>query len=732
MIRLALGQRRMFSRIPVTALPLLVLSGQLVAQIPTDSAAAVRVTVMTAQGPAQAARVRSGVVGRTTDARGLATFGLPAGNHTVMATRIGWQPDSLTLTLRAGQDTSVTLNLEQELVQLEEVTVSSTRSGRRIEDQPLRVEMLAREEVEEKLLMTPGDISMLLNETGGMRVQNTSPSLGGANVRIQGLRGRYSLLLSDGLPLYGGQSGSLGLLQVPPMDLAQVEIIKGAASALYGSSALGGVINLLSRQPDGSRELLLNGTTLGGADAVLWTTGKLNQRWGYTFLGSGHRQGRVDRDEDGWSDVPGYRRAVARPRLFWDNGRGQALFFTGGLTVEGREGGTLAGAMAPDGEPYVEDLTTTRLDLGSVGRFTLAGGWLLTTRASGMTQRHQHTFGEDRERDRHTTGFAEAAASRTSQRGVSVLGVAVQHDRYRNRELPLFGFTHTVPGLFLHQEWTPIQRFTFAGSARLDHHSVYGNFVNPRFSALVKTGRTWTIRASAGTGFYGPTPFTEETEVTGLALLAPLSGLRAEKARSGSLDVGGTVGPFELNGTLFGSVIDRAVQLSGVPDVEGRFSLINASGPTRTWGGELLGRYRHEPWHLTASYTYTRATEPRPSADGRRDVALTPRHSLGIVGMWEEEGRTRVGVEFYYTGRQSLEDNPYRQTSRPYVIVGALAERRVGPARFFINFENITNVRQTNYDRLVLPARSPEGRWTTDAWAPLEGRVVNGGVRLAL
>ena len=716
-----------------TALPAtFCLTARLLAAQTADSAAVLRVTVGTPRGPASQALIRTGPLTRTTDARGVAALPLPAGQHTVVASKIGWRPDTLTLSLREGQDTSVALELEEEVVQLEEVTVSSTRSERRIEDQPLRVEMLGREEVEEKLLMTPGDISMLLNETGGMRVQNTSPSLGGANVRIQGLRGRYSLLLSDGLPLYGGQAGGLGLLQVPPMDLGQVEIIKGAASALYGSSALGGVINLLSRKPDGSRELLLNGTSLGGADAVLWTTGKLNEQWSYTFLGSGHRQGRVDQDEDGWSDVPGYRRGVARPRLFWDNGRGPALLVTGGLTVEGREGGTVANGLAPDGQPYAEDLTTTRLDLGLVGRFTLAEGWLLTTRASGMTQRHEHTFGADLESDRHNTGFAEVAASRTTGRGVTVLGLALQHDRYRNRELPQFDFTHTVPGIFLHQEWTPAERVTLAGSARLDHHSVYGTFVNPRLSALVKAGAGWTIRASAGTGFYGPTPFTEETEVTGLARLAPLSGLGAEKARSGSLDMGGTVGPFEVNGTLFGSIIDDAVQLSEVADVEGRFSLINADGQTQTWGGELLGRYRHEPWHLTASYTYTRATEPRPGGEGRREVALTPRHSLGFVGMWEEEGRTRLGVEFYYTGLQSLEDNPYRETSRPYVIIGVLAERRVGPARLFINFENITNVRQTKYDRLVLPARSPDGRWTTDAWAPLEGRVINGGARLFL
>jgi outer membrane receptor for ferrienterochelin and colicin len=65
---------------------------------------------------------------------------------------------------------------------------------------------------------------------------------------VQGLRGRYTQVLADGLPLYG-QAGSINVLQIPPMDLGQVEVIKGVASALYGGSALGGVINLVSRRP---------------------------------------------------------------------------------------------------------------------------------------------------------------------------------------------------------------------------------------------------------------------------------------------------------------------------------------------------------------------------------------------------------------------------------------------------------------------------------------------------
>ena len=81
----------------------------------------------------------------------------------------------------------------------------------------------------------------------------------------------------------------------------------------------------------------------------------------------------------------------------------------------------------------------------------------------------------------------------------------------------------------------------------------------------------------------------------------------------------------------------------------------------------------------------------------------------------------------YFSGRQRLEANPYRSTSTPYVIVG-LVEKRVGVARVFVNAENLTGVGQTN--SLIRPDRGVDGRWTVDAWAPLEGWNVNGGVRV--
>jgi outer membrane receptor for ferrienterochelin and colicins len=690
-------------------------------------AGTIRVQVESGGVPIRGVEVRADRVRALTDAEGSATLRLAAGPHEIAVSRIGFARATVRVEVVAGMDTTLTLALEEEAVEAEGIVVLSTRTERRIEDEPVRVEVLDREEIEEKMLMTPGDISMMLNEMGGLRVQVTSPSLGGANVRIQGLRGRYTQLLSDGLPLYGGQSGALGMLQIPPMDLAQVEVIKGVASALYGGAALGGVVNLISRRPDEERELLLNQTTRGGTDAILWAAGELDERWGYTLLGGAHRQGMHDVNGDGWADLPGYGRVVLRPRVFWNDGAGRSIFLTVGGTAENREGGTLDGRIPPGGEPYTEALDTRRLDGGLVGRM-LFGERLLSVRASGMRQRHDHRFGPSAEEDRHTTVFGEVALTGTDRGQTWVVGAAMQHEGYRNRDVPGFDFSHTTPSLFAQNEFTPAGWITISASGRLDVHDGHGAVANPRLSVLLRPDDRWTSRLSAGTGAFAPTPFTEETEVLGLASLRPLGALSLERARSTSWDVGRNFGEVELNATLFGSEVRNPLTLRRPGD--GTVELFNADLPLRTWGTDLLARVHEDPVHLTATYTFTRSTEPDPDTGLRRAATLTPRHAAGLVAMWEmEEEAGRIGVELYHVGRQALDDDPYRDTSEAYRIFGILVERRIGAARVFLNAENLLDARQTRWDPLLLPARTPEGRWTTDAWAPLEGRTFNAGVR---
>ena len=360
---------------------------------PTTS---VIVTVVSDYEPVPDADVSIGETLVQTDADGRAVLTVEAGSHTVVVSRIGFDTGTAEIELVSGDELRVQVELKSHAVVEEEIIVTATRTNRRIEDLPLRVEVVPQEEVQEKIMMTPGDISMLLAETNGLRVQTTSPSLGGASVRIQGLRGRYTQILSDGLPLFGGQTGAVGVLQIPPMDLGQVEVIKGVASALYGSSAVGGVVNLVSRRPRQDaveREVLVNATTHGGTDSVLWLSSPLNERWGATFVGGAHTQTRSDLDRDGWTDLPRYRRFVARPRLFWENGEGDSVMMALGAMTERRRGGTEPDATLADGSTFEEALGTDRFDGGLVGRWLVADTRVLAVRGSAATQRHSSEFG---------------------------------------------------------------------------------------------------------------------------------------------------------------------------------------------------------------------------------------------------------------------------------------------------------------------------------------------------
>jgi iron complex outermembrane receptor protein len=610
-------------------------------------------------------------------------------------------------------------------IEIEEtVTVTATRTESRLDDSPTRVEVLVREEIEEKMLMTPGDIVMMLNEMGGMRVQTTSPSLGAASVRIQGMKGRYTRVLADGLPLFGQQVGGLGLLQIPPMDLGQVEVIKGVASALYGSGAMGGVVNLISRRPGAEpvRDFLINQSTAGATDGVAFLSGRLSERWSASLLGGGHRQSRNDIDDDGWADLAGYGRGVLRPRVFWDNGQGANLFITAGATVESRDGGTLPGAVVPDGQPYVEALDTERFDAGASGQFLAAGRYVVTIRAAGSSQHHDHVFGPVLERDRHGNLFGEVAVRGQAGSHTWVGGAAFEHDRYDPQDVPRFAYRFNAPGFFAQDDIAVAPWLSLSASARLDVHSEYGTFFSPRASALFRGGG-WISRLSVGQGFVAATPLTEETEAAGLSRLTLGGPLEAERGTSASWDITRTAGAASYTATVFASSVKDAVRV----EREDRYELFNASGSVDTVGLELLATYRRAPFALTGTYTFV---DSRETDDGVRvDAPLTPRHSAGIVGMWEEEDTGRVGVECYVTGPQRLEANPYRARSETYVVLGFLAERKVGPVRFFLNAENVTGVRQTTWDSLVRPSQGVDGRWTVDAWAPLDGRVFNGGVR---
>jgi outer membrane receptor for ferrienterochelin and colicins len=616
---------------------------------------------------------------------------------------------------------------------IERIQVSASRLGRIVTESATRTEIINGEEIQEKALMRPGNISMLVAETGGVRVQTTSPALGSSNIRLQGMYGRYTQLLSDGLPLYGGQTASIGLLQIPPTDLANVEIIKGSASSLYGGSALGGVINLISRTPSDvyEGEVLLNATSKNGQDITLYFAAPLTSALSASITAGVHHQEEQDLDNDGWIDLAGYERHSVRPRFYWQQDNGANLYVTLGAMKEQRDGGTLGDVTLPDGNSFPQIQGTLRTDVGFIYDRPLGQVMTINVRGSAMKQDHEHQFGPVQDDDSHTSSLIESSLSGYSDKAAWLVGLALQSEKFESDTFSEFNYSYQVPGLFSQLDYEVSDDISMSLSARADWHNEYGTQVSPRISLLYGQ-ESWSVRGAYGQGFFAPSPFIEDIDEAGLSRLAPLESIDEERASTASIDFSYVLGSVETSLTLFASDIDNVTELAVINSDDAsrkQVLIVNAAGESNINGAELLLRYRWQDIKFTGSYLYIDATKERDPQFGRVPLALTPKHSAGLVVMWEEHGSHMVGFEAYYTGTQQLENNPYRERSSPYWHLGLLGQITIGQVSFFVNAENLLNVRQTKDDSLVLPEQAPSGRWTTNIWSRNDGFTVNAGLR---
>ena len=239
------------------------------------------------------------------------------GRQIIEVTGIGYTEKEIKITFPQNETVNILLDASPE--DLEEIkVVSSTRSSRNIKDIPTRIEGIPAADLDEKSVMQPGNIKMLVSEIAGVQTQQTSQVSGGSSIRIQGLEGKYTQLLQDGFPLYSGFASGLSVLQIPPLNLKRVEVIKGATSTLYGGGAIAGLINLITKVPTAEREIsfLANVNQTNALDLSAFY-GEKYKKTGLTFFVSSNAQNAYDANKDGFSDIPKYTRYSFNPKFYY-------------------------------------------------------------------------------------------------------------------------------------------------------------------------------------------------------------------------------------------------------------------------------------------------------------------------------------------------------------------------------------------------------------------------------
>lgn len=672
--------------------------------------------------------------GATADNTGLVVlYNIPDGKQVLIFSFVGYETHRETFVFPLSQDQPSTILLEGG-EEMEEVMVTATRSSRTIEEIPTRIEFLGSEELAEKAVMNSTNIAMLLRESTGIQMQQTSANSANQSIRIQGLDGRYTQILKDGFPLFGGFSGGLSIMQIPPLDLKQVEVIKGSSSTLYGGGAIAGLVNLVTKKPvEGEPELsvMLNQTGAGGTTA----NGFYAQKFGSTGLSlyaSGNRQKPYDPNGDGFSDIPKVRSITLTPRLFFYPDEHSTLWLGVNTTIENRIGGDL---LVIDGKPDAQH-TFTEQNISRRFSTQLAydkifnnGAQLQFRNSIGYFDR-EVSVPDYRFKGNQLAGFSEASYALDSDNASWIFGANLFTDRFREDRLNAVSggrdYQNTTVGAFLQNTWDIHSRLALESGLRTDYNSGYGTFVLPRISMLFSVSERLSGRVGGGMGYTLPTIFTEEAEALTFKNILPIDRklIEAERSVGGNFDLNyetiiGDKMTFSINQLFFYTRLKKALVLSRTLPAAS-YAFENADGNIDSRGFETNIKLTYNDFKLFLQYAFVDAKLNYDNINNQKP--LTPKHTAGAILVFEQHGKWRIGLESYYTGQQFRSD--YTRT-RDYWIVGFMAMRQLKQVSFFLNFENFIDTRQSRYQEMVQP---PINQPTfAEIWAPTDGFIINGG-----
>ena len=670
------------------------------------------------------------------DSLGKATFiNIASGIYKVSISYVGFEEKEINIKVPQLNNESESIYLTYKKENENEVLITVTRTNRSIKNTPTRIEVIEADEIHEEATMRPGDIRMLLAESTGIQTQQTSATSGNASIRIQGLDGRYTQILKDGFPLYSGAANGLGLLQTPPLDLRQVEIIKGSSSTLFGGGAIAGLINLITKVPNDKKELNfnINGTSAGGLDINNFYSQKF-KRVGITLFASRNTNDAYDPANIFFTAIPKFERYTFNPKLFLYFTKKTTLNFGINNTFENRLGGDInfIEGKGDSLHSYFERNKTKRISTQLSFNHQLSDESNIQIKNSISYFNRNITSNNYAFTGTQYSTFTEATYLNKMKESDWVVGINLLTDQFKEDHLSfssLRSYSQTTLGVFVQNTWNVADWFTLETGLRGDYIKEYGFALLPRLSALFKIEKGLTSRIGAGFGYKTPTIFTEESERLLYKNILPINPLEnsLERSYGANWDINYKTSfdeiTFSINQLFFYTYLNHPLTLDNLSS--GSYKFQNIEGSIVSKGAETNIKIAYDELALYLGYTYTDAKIYNKNIVTQNP--LTPKHRFNAALVYEIEGKWRFGSELYYFSKQQLNDN---NTGRDYWLTGLVAERQWKHFSLYINFENIGDIRQTKFENIYTGTlTNPVFK---EIYAPLEGFVMNGGIKLKL
>lgn len=459
---------------------------------------------------------------------------LPPGTYTLVASAIGFSAQERTVTLAAGETRRLDFQLEETVLRGEEVVVTGTMEEIYVKDSPVKVEVISSHYLQRQ---TTANIMDVIGTVNGLSQQLNCGVCNTNNIRINGVEGENTAVLIDGMPIMGALASVYGLNGINPSLIDRIEVIKGPQSTLYGTEALGGVINVLTKRPETAPTLSANLYAKSTQETSISLslapeTGRFQTLVGGSGLYMNHF---IDKNDDGFADQAKNKRfsLFGKGALAAPDGQ-RMLDLSAKYYHEDRNGGMEAFSEELRGSSsvYGESIYTRRAELLGELRPPTRGERLRLNMA--YTFHDQNSFyGDQAYNARQQIAFGQMTYRQPlADRSELLVGGTLRYQTYDDNT-PATAQTDRrfIPGLFVQNETVVTDELRLLGGLRVDHHDEHGFITAPRLSAKYSPSDETTLRLSGGTGFRVVNVFTEDhAALTGAREVVFSESLKPERS----------------------------------------------------------------------------------------------------------------------------------------------------------------------------------------------------------
>ena len=508
--------------------------------------------------------------GMAADDTGHFTFkNIPAGEYTLRVQLVGFLTQEKKVTVSNEFGVSLHFEMEEDNVMMDEVVVSANRNEVSRKEAPVVVNVMSAKLFE---MVNSTDLAKSLNFQSGLRVENSCQNCAFPQVRINGLEGPYSQILINSRPIVSALSGVYGLEQIPTNMIERVEVVRGGGSALFGANAVGGTINIITKDPINNSFQI--SSTLSAIEGKSWeqymganvSLVSKDHQYGIAAYETYRNRNPHDVDGDSFSEIGKLNMNTFGLRAYYKPSQFSRLSLEYHATNEFRRGGNKFHL-----EPFESDITEQTKHIINSGGLSYDVFWKEYKHKLSFYTSAQHV-------DRNSYYGAQQdpnAYGKTDDLTFVGGGMYVGNfDKvlfspatftagleYSNNSMHdvMTGYNRDlkqevrIASAFFQNEWK-VSDFTLLAGFRVDDHNLIDNIIfSPRVNMLYKPSDAFQGRLTWSTGFRAPQAYDEDLHITAVGgegvLINLAEGLKPEKSNSfsGSVDLSGQIGHFQTN-----------------------------------------------------------------------------------------------------------------------------------------------------------------------------------------